>query len=51
MPTPKDATPSKAELAAARRAAAEAKALRENLARRKAQSRARNAPAPKKGPE
>ncbi len=53
MPTPKDATPSKAELAAARRAAQEAAALRANLARRKAQSRARkaaiNPPKPKDG--
>jgi len=45
MPTKDDSPPSKAEraaqLRAARRAALEAKALRENLARRKAQTRAR----------
>jgi len=45
MPPQDDSAPAKAEraasLRAARRAALEAKALRENLARRKAQSRAR----------
>jgi len=51
MPTQQKDGPSKAELAAAARAAQKAEALRANLQRRKAQSRARKPPEPRKAPE